>query len=153
MPTTSTVPDAIADLIAKATATKADEGTIVIDSYSTGTLPDSYIGIAFSGDSESPGVEFVGAIMGGSSIRTQEDYNINCSCSTWTGDSDPATARVNVLAIFDPLAAAINADPRLSRSVMQATVTVADLFATQVSNGSTATIQFVVTVRAFRKAG
>jgi len=146
----STVPDALAALVAMFATAPGLDGVEVIDGPPV--KDSSALESVAVGYSPSDGVDAVEMTSGfgdlGSS-RDRESYTVHCTLGVLNGDRDTLTARTRAYQLYDAVGFVITDDPTLRKTVMKASLGAHNFAQNDTNGGLLARVDFSVTVDAF----
>jgi|SRR5215475_13720034 len=146
----STVPDALAALVAMCKTAPALEGVEVIDGPPTADSNAlESVAIGYSASEDIDAVDMAEAFSDLGSSRDREQYTIHNSLGVLNGDRDTATARVRAYAMLDAVGFVIADDPTLRKTVMKAGLSTHTLHQGDTTGGLLVRINFSVDVDAF----
>jgi|SRR5215475_4089218 len=147
----STVPDALAALVAMCSAAPDLEGVQVSDGppLTTGDDPNQVVAIGHSPGEDVDAVEMTGQFGDLGSSRDREQYTIHCSLGVLNGDRDTLAARTRAYEIYDAVGFLIADDPTLRKTVMNARLGSHNLRQSDTTGGLLARVNFSIDVDAF----
>lgn len=139
---TSTIPAAIAGLIATLKAAPGLAGVVVHDGPPTTAETPDWVAVGYDPTDPLTSVDAsqVPASLG--NRAREESYEIACSLAAWSGDEDMAARRVRALDLFAAVEAAVRTDITLGGAVRTAQVASYLLTQEQTQQGASAGVRF-----------
>lgn len=148
----STVPDAIAGLLAALRGSAALDGVAVFDGpVVNGSTAMEVITVGYTGGEDEDSADATEAIAGLSVQQQRERYVVRCAASVRNGSADMAAARTRAYELVGYVGGVLTADKTLGGAVMKASLGAATLRQAQDSRGALATVVFEVAVDAMTR--
>lgn len=139
---TSTIPTAMAGLLASLRSTSALSGVEVHDGPPMTSDPGEWVAVGYDPLDPTTSVEAsqVPASLG--NRAREESYEVLCSLASWSGDEDMANRRVRALELFAAVESAVRSDITLGGAVRTAQIASYALTQEQTGSGSSAGVRF-----------
>lgn len=147
--TGSTVPAAVAGLVAVFDAALSDTDWTVNDGPIYGVPNTDFLCVAYSGDPEQPGVTVDTAPGDAGLAQDRESYDVECVLTAHAGVNDVAALRAAAYTAFTQLNGALSANRSLTAVVARARITGHELVQAVSETGTSVAIRFTVHVDAW----